>query len=125
MAWHDMAWHDMTWHGMAWHSMIKPCMLDCGLVWNAKKCKIGFLKRGKFFDCGKITLEDGMKMRCLEEGETYKFMGIEQSTRLDKDKLEASLSVTVKQRTHVIWHFELYDSNKVLATNIFVNGCIE
>ena len=89
------------------------------------KCKICFLKRGKFFDCGEITLEDGMKMKCLEEGETYKFMGIEQSTRLDKDKLETSLTVTVKQRTHVIWHSELYDSNKVLATNIFVNGCIE
>ena len=59
--------------GIATLNLIKPCMLDCGLVWNAKKCKICFLKRGKLFDCGEITLGDGMKMKCLEEGETYKF----------------------------------------------------
>ena len=78
-----------------------------------------------FFDCDDVTLNDGMKVKCLEDGETYKFMGIEQSTKLDKDKLESSPAVTVKQRTHVIWHSELYDCNKVLATNIFGNGCIE
>ena len=66
-----------------------------------------------------------MKIKSLKEGETYKFMGIEQSIKLDRDKLESSLAVTVQQRSHIIWNSELYDWNKVLATNIFVNGCLE
>ena len=30
--------------GVAALSLVKPCMLDCGLEWNAKKCKICCLK---------------------------------------------------------------------------------
>ena len=58
-------------------------------------------------------------------GETYKFMGICQSIKVDKEKLELSLAANIKQRTHIIWNSNLYDWNKVLATNIYVNGCIE
>ena len=100
-------------------------MKDCGLEWNEKKCKACFLKSGKFQECDDLVLYDGKTIECLEEGESYKFMGIHQSIKLEKDKLESSLLVTVKQRTHVIWSSGLHDWNKVLATNMYVNGCME
>ena len=99
-------------------------MKDCGLEWNEKKCKACFLKSGKFQECDDLVLYDGKKIECLKEGESYKFMGIHQSIKLEKDKLESSLLVTVKQRTHVIWSSGLHDWNKVLATNMYVNGCM-
>ena len=72
-----------------------------------------------------MVLYNGKKIECLKEGESYKFMGIHQSIKLEKDILESSLLVTVKQRTHVIWSSGLHYWNKVLATNMYVNGCME
>ena len=106
-------------------NMIKPRMLDCGLEWNKKKCKGCFLKKGKYTQCEDLLLDDDSKIECLKEGETYKFMGVQQYVKLDKNTLETSLSTTVKQRTHIIWKSSLSDWNKVLATNIFVNSSIE
>ncbi len=106
-------------------SMIKSCMKDCGLEWNMKKCKGAVLKRGKFTEHEGFVLEDGSKIDCLKEGETYKFMGVHESIKLDRDGLEISLVKTVKQRVHVIWKSNLYDINKVVATNSFVDGCVE
>ena len=76
----------------------------------------GFRARG-------LILSDGKKLECLKQGETYKFMGVYQSTQLDKDGLEASIMKTVEPRAHVIWKSNIYDVNKVLATNTFVNKC--
>ena len=46
-----------------------------------------------------------------------------QSIELEKDILESSLLVTVKQL--VIWSSDLHDWNKVLETNMYVNACME
>ena len=99
--------------------------MNCGLEWNPSKCKGCLLKRGKFSEYEDLVLYDGTKMKCLEEGDTYKFMGVYQNIKLDKDRLESSLLKMVKQRAHVIWSSDLYDANKVLATNVFVNGCVQ
>ena len=106
-------------------NMIKSCMKDCGLEWNEAKCKGCFLKKGKFCEHEDLILEDETKIECLKEGESYKFMGVYQSIQLDKNRLESSLERTVKQGAHVIWKSSLYDINKVIATNIFVNWCAE
>ena len=97
-------------------------LLDPSLV---KKCKSVILKRGKFTEHDDLVLEDGSKMECLKETETYKFMGVHESIKLDRVGLENTLMKKVKQRAHVIWKSNLYDINKVLATNTFVNGCEE
>ena len=65
-------------------NMIKPRMLDCGLEWNKKKCKGCFLKKGKYTQCEDLLLDDDSKIECLKEGETYKFMGVQQYVKLDK-----------------------------------------
>ena len=106
-------------------SLIKGCMKDCGLEWNEKKCKGCVLERGKFVEHTDIVLDDGSKIECLKTGESYKFFGIYQSIRLDRDSLETTLMKKVEQRTHVVWKSDLYDANKVAATNTFVSGCVE
>ena len=106
-------------------NLIKACMKDCGLEWNEKKSAGCFLKRGKFSEHVDLIMDDGTVIKCLKEGETYKFMGVYQSTQLDKEDLETKQRKIVEQRTHVIWKSDLYDFNKVIATNMFVNGCSE
>ena len=59
-------------------------MADCGLQWNRDKCKGCFLKSGKVEECADLMLNDHTKIECLKMGETYKFMGIYQSTKMDK-----------------------------------------
>ena len=68
-----------------------------------------FLRCGKFQECNDFVLYDGSKIECLKDGETYKFMGVHQSTKLAKEELESSLLVTVKQRTCFIWSSDLHD----------------
>ena len=111
--------------GIAGMSLIKACMRDCGLEWNEKKCKGCFLERGKFVEHADLILDDGSKIECLKIGESYKFFGIYQSVRLDRDGLECTLLKKVEQRTHVTWKSDLSDMNKVTATNTFISGCVE
>lgn len=78
-------------------------MADCVLQWNMDKCKGCFLKSGNIEQCDDLILNDNTKIECLlKMGETYKFMGIYQSTKVDKEKLELSLAANIKQRTHII-----------------------
>ena len=111
--------------GIVGMSLIKACMKDCGLDWNEKKCKGCLMIRGKFVEHEDVLLDDGSKIECLKVNETYKFMGVYESIRIDKDGLEISLMKKVEQRTHIIWKSNLYDINKVTATNMFVHGCVE
>ena len=107
-------------------SDIKKKMLDGGLDWNAKKCNVINIKRGKLdMSTEEIVLDDGTKVKCLKSEENYKFLGVPENLLHDVDDIVKKLKVTVQQRARVIWTSPLSDYNKVVATNTFALSSLE
>ena len=103
---------------------IKEAMKDAGLFWNASKCKVLAIQRGKYLDCGNVTLKDGTVVKCLKSDENYKYMGVQQATKNDVELTQEKALKKIKQRAYIVWSSKLSDWNKSLATNVFVNSSI-
>ena len=101
---------------------IKEAMNDASLKWNASKSKIIGIRRGKFMQCEDVTLRDGTVVESIKANETYKYMGVQQSTKNEVELIQETLITKIKQRTHIVWSSNLSDWNKTLATNVFVNS---
>ena len=106
-------------------NFIKSCMEDAGLYWNAKKCKFIGMKRGKYEVCDHVTLSGGEIVKCLDEKESYEFMGVPQCVKINVSELSRELLKVVRQRAYIIWSSELSDANKCMACNQFINSAIE
>ena len=107
-------------------SDIKEKMEDAGLKWNAAKCNVMTLKRGKIDPAYEsIQLNDGTVVKTIKNTETYKFLGVPENEMHDVDNIVDKLKKKVKQRTSVIWTSPLSDYNKVMATNVFVHSAME
>ena len=107
-------------------SAIKEKMEDAGLFWNAKKCNVIILKRGKIdLTCDEIVLDDGTKIKCLKDEDLYKFLGVPENDIHDVDDIVTKMKKVVKQRTSVVWTSPLSDCNKVFSTNMFANSSME
>ena len=106
-------------------NLIQSYMEDAGLIWNQKKSKFMVLKRGKFTYVNDITLLNGLIIKCLEEDESYEFMGVPQQTKMDDEELGKELLKIVKQRSYIIWSSELSDVNKCKSINQFVNSSVD
>ena len=104
---------------------ISKAMKEAGLFWNPKKCRFFEIYEGKHRISEDITLEDGTIIKSIKDDETYKFMGVPQSYKNEVGVLEDKLLKLVKQRAHIIWKSDLYDANKVYASNVFINSAIE
>ena len=100
-------------------------MEDAGLLWNPKKCKFTALIRGKYQQQENIRLINGDVIKCLEENDVYKFMGVPQHTKFDAQTLTTELLKVIEQRSHLIWSSLLSDINKCIASNMFVNSAVE
>ena len=99
-------------------------MGDAGLEWNEKKCKCAHLKRGKIF-IEDITLEDGFKLKCLTSFDLYKYLGVPECIVHDIPTLCEKLLKIITGRANIMWSSPLSGSNKVTATNTFVNSTAE
>ena len=103
---------------------IRIMMFDAGLGWNEKKCKCAHLKNGKIF-IEDVTLDDGFKLKCLEDTDSYKFLGVPECIEHDTPNLTNKLVENIESRANVIWSSPLSDFNKVISTNTFVNSTAE
>ena len=107
-------------------SAIKEKMEDGGLFWNAKKCNVIILKRGKIdLSCEEIVLNDGTVIKCLTDEDLYKSLGVPENEVHDVDNIVEKFQKVVKQRMNVVWTSPLSDYNKISATNMFVNSSME
>ena len=106
-------------------NIVRGLMEDAGLYWNPKKCKFTALKRGKYQQHDDITLENGDIIKCLQEEDLYKFMGVLQHTKIDVQQLSKDLLKVIEQRSHIVWSSQLSDINKCNANNSFVNSAVE
>ena len=106
-------------------NLTREYMQDAGLLWNPKKCKFIGFKRGKYCFYDDVNLTNGDVIKCLKEGENYKFMGVPQHEKIDAETLGEELCETVEKGSHIIWSSQLSDINKCKASNTFVNSAAE
>ena len=102
--------------------LIWEAMRDAGLLWNLKKCKYLEIHRGKPVEGETINVNEETEMKSLKEGEVYEFMGIPQYNKNDTASLQDDLLKMTKQRAYIVWSSNLFDLNKVIATNRFINS---
>ena len=107
-------------------SHAKRIMKDAGLEWNIKKSKVLNIKSGRVDTSeGDLILTDGSVLKCLEDEELYKFLGIPENELHNVKNIVESLQEVVRKRCNVVWTSPLSDFNKVVATNIFVQSSVE
>ena len=107
-------------------SHAKELMSDAGLEWNVSKTKVLNIKNGVLDSPEEdLILTDGTAVEYLKSEEVYKFLGVPESDLHDVDNLVESLKSKVKKRASIVWSSPLSDHNKVHATNMFVNACVE
>lgn len=84
-----------------------------------EKCNILHLKRGKVNQNGSILLTDGTEIHELQEGETYKYLGIEQALREDKSTNKEKFIKTLTTRIDKILKTPLNARNTIEAINVW------
>ena len=107
-------------------SHAKTLMSDAGLEWNVKKTKVLNIRKGKVDSVTKdLTLQDGTVVKCLENEDVYRFLGVPESELHDVKNLVENLKSKITKRTSVILSSPLSDHCKVHAINVFVHACVE
>ena len=99
-------------------TVAKNGMGSTGLKWNEKKCAVIHVKRGQV-EQGSVDIKiaDLKPIKCLDQHNTYKFLGVFENTKQeDKQVLEAAAK-TYLQRLSIIWSSPLSDHAKVVASN--------
>ena len=82
------------------------------------KCAFQIIKRGKKHHGNPLTI-NGLNIKEIEEGDTYRYLGIEEvigiADTLNKEKVLKEF----KGRTKKIWTSRLNTKNKIIAHNTF------
>ena len=92
---------------------------DIGMEFREDKFGYIYIERGKRKTQGKAIIMNGVTIKELEEGESYRYLGQNESIgyegSLNKERVEKEYYRRVRQ----IWTSELNVSNKVIANNSF------
>lgn len=97
---------------------VKEFSEDITMKFGLDKCAIVSLERGKFKKSEGIDLQD-LSIRALEEGETYKYLGIEEANNIDHKKMRSVYKEGYVKTVKVILKTKLSPKNKILAINQF------
>lgn len=89
--------------------------MDFGLDKCAKAC----FKNGKYSYAENINLEANIEIRNMEEGEVYKYLGMEEKDGISHARMKAKLRDEYNRRVRKILRTELSAANKLTAIGTF------
>ena len=92
---------------------------DIGMSFGEDKCAYVNIKKGKRHSLGKDIILNGVKIRELQDEETYKYLGLHESITSNVDMNKSSITKEYNRPLRKIWKSELNAYNKVIATNGF------
>lgn len=93
----------------------KDTKMDFGIT----KCRILHMERGKWTDNDQIVTLNNEIIDHMQPGETYKYLGFQQNTRLDHSHIQKQLREKYKQRLCKILETRLNSKNLTTAINTF------
>ena len=92
---------------------------DIGMKFGEDKCGYIYIERGKRKSLGQSIVINGATIRELNEGETYKYLGVEESIGYDGPINMEKVTTEYYRRIRIIWNSELNAKNKTTAHNCF------
>ena len=90
---------------------------DIGMEFGIQKCAMVELKRGKMIQSNGIDLPEGQKLKSLEEGEGYRYLGILESDKVKSVEMKDILRKEYYHRVRKILRSSLNAGNTIQAIN--------
>ena len=90
-----------------------------GMTFGQSKCAFMKIKRGKFVASRESLNINNLSIRPLNEGESYKYLGLDEAVSFNGPLNKATISKEYFARVRKVWSSELSALNKCLAHNTF------
>ena len=100
------------------NEMLVKASKDTGACYGVNKCAEMVFQRGRMVLAeGLEVLQEKMRSLDPDQNETYKFLGIEQGKKIDKEKAFERVTTEMEKRLKSLTELELYDKNLIRAIN--------
>ncbi|KAI5721426.1 hypothetical protein M8J77_020648 [Diaphorina citri] len=87
------------------------------MEFGVEKCAKAIVQRGKLVITENIKINEEMEIKQLEQDNTYKYLGIEESNEIECEKMKKLIEKEYKRRLRMILSSELNARNKIQALN--------
>ncbi|KAI5693857.1 hypothetical protein M8J75_006803 [Diaphorina citri] len=91
--------------------------IDIKMEFGVEKCAKAIVQRGKLVITENIKINEEMEIKQLEQDNTYKYLGIEESNEIECEKMKKLIEKEYKRRLRMILSSELNARNKIQALN--------
>ena len=93
---------------------------DIHMEFGLDKCAKLTIRKGKYFGAGAVELDDGVEIGEIADGQTYKYLGIEESTNVEHQRMREKMMSEYKEGLKTIMRTKLSPKNKIIAINQIV-----
>ena len=90
---------------------------DIGMEFGIEKCAVLVMKRGKVVKSKGIKLPDYKTIQGLNDGDSYKYLGILEADRITHEEMKETVTKEYKRRVRKILETKLNGGNLVKAIN--------
>ena len=90
---------------------------DIGMEFGIKKCAMLVMEKRKIVKSVGIELLDGKVIESLQEGESYKYLGILEAHKFLEEKMKLHVSKEYVRRIRKVLKSKLNDQNLVCGVN--------
>ena len=90
---------------------------DIGMEFGIKKCAMLVMEKGKIVKSVGIELADGKVIKSLQEGESYKHLGILETDKFLEEKMKSNVSKKYIRRLRKVLKSKLNGGNLVRGVN--------
>ena len=86
---------------------------DVGMEFGKEKCAMLVMEKGKIVRSVGIELPNGKVIKSLQEGESYKYLGILETDKFLEEKMKLNVSKEYIKRLKTVLKSKLNDGNLV------------
>jgi hypothetical protein len=90
---------------------------DIGMTFGLDKCAKVVMKRGKLVTGGDLVMSDGERIKEVEEGVGYKYLGILQADNIKSQDVKDQVKKEYFRRTRLVLKSQLNSGNTIRAIN--------
>ena len=97
---------------------------DIGMEFGIEKCAVLVMEKGKIVKSVGIELPDGKVIKSLQEGESYKYLGILEADKCLQEKMKLNVSKEYIRRIRKVLKSKLKGGNLVRGVNTWAVSLI-
>ena len=90
-----------------------------------EKCAMSVMEKGKIAKSARIELPDGKVIKSLQEGETYKYLGILEADKFLEEKMKLNVSKEYVRRIRKVLKSKLNGGNLVCGVNTWAVSLLQ